>query len=197
VIAVVLAALAAGLAGFLAGRPDATARAVDEIRAAEARRDVAQIRELTTTARASQQELSALLAEFDPALDGGPPPDAATVARWQATMRALVAKHADSPSGTTATNVARGGLRAAVGDFQVAVDLYAAAHAVPAAQRGDLVALADRARTGAATAWSIAATQLDQVNIDAGLGHQHVFLETEPGSGAFTADGAEEGHSGG
>ena len=45
--------------------------------------------------------------------------------------------------------------------------------------------------------WSVAAAQLDQINVDAGFGHQHVYLQTEQGSGAFTADGEEEGHTGG
>jgi len=42
-----------------------------------------------------------------------------------------------------------------------------------------------------------AAAQLDQINMDAGFGHQHVYLQTEQGSGAFTPDGEEEGHTGG
>ncbi len=127
----------------------------------------------------------------------GPPADAATVADWQRTLTALVAAHADSPSGTTATNVARGGFRGAVADFQVAVDLYAAALAGPADRLPALVEIAGRARTAAATSWSVAAAQLDQINVDAGFGHQHVYLQTEQGSGAFTPDGEEEGHTGG
>jgi hypothetical protein len=193
---ILVAALVAGLIGFLAGRPDATTRAIDEIKAQEAQRDVAQIGQLTTVARRSQQSLTTLLSAFDAAADGSRPADATAVAAWQQTTRGLVAAHADSPSGTTATNVARGGFRSAVADFQVAVDVYAAALAAPADQRAGLVEIAVRARTAAATAWSVAAAQLDQINIDAGLGHQHVYLQTEQGSGAFTADGEEEGHPG-
>ncbi|GIF72554.1 hypothetical protein [Asanoa siamensis] len=196
VVGVVVAALLAGLAGFLIGRPDATTRAVDEIKAQEAKRDVEQIRALTTLARASQEKLTTVLTAFDAAVDSGRPADTATIAGWQQTVKDLVAAHADSPSGTTATNVARGGVRNAIGDFQVAIDLYAAAVAGPEAQRAALIAIADRSRTSAATAWSVAAAQLDQINVDAGLGHQHVYLETEHGSGAFTADGEEEGHTG-
>jgi hypothetical protein len=197
VAAVVAAALLAGLAGFLIGRPDATTRAIDDLKAQEARRDVDQIRELTAVARRSQQALTALLTAFDAVVASGRPADAATVAGWQQTMKGLVDAHADSPSGTTATNVARGGFRGAVADFQVAIDVYAAAVAGPAERRPGLVEIAERARTGAATAWSVAAAQLDQINVDAGLGHQHVYLETERGSGAFTPDGEEEGHTGG
>ncbi|MEV0718922.1 hypothetical protein [Asanoa sp. NPDC050611] len=196
IASVVVAALLAGLAGFLIGRPDATTRAIDEIRAQEAKRDVEQIKALTTVARSSQQALTPLLDAFDAAVESGRPADAATVASWQQTVKGLVSAHSESPSGTTATNVARGGFRGAISDFTTAVDLYATAVAGPAEQRAGLIAIATRARTGAATAWSVAAAQLDQINVDAGLGHQHVYLETEQGSGAFTADGEEEGHTG-
>ncbi|HTF12278.1 MAG TPA: hypothetical protein VK659_29315 [Asanoa sp.] len=194
---VVIAALVAGLVGYFVGRPDATTRAIDEIKAQEAKRDLDQIRDLTAVARRSQQALTTLLNAFDTAVDGTKPVDTATVAGWQQTVKALVAAHADSPSGTTATNVARGGFRGAVADFQVAVDIYAAAVAAPPEGRPALTEIAGRARTAAATAWSVAAAQLDQINVDADLGHQHVYLETEQGSGAFTADGEEEGHTGG
>ena len=196
VAGVVVAALLAGLAGFLIGRPDGTTRAIDEIRARDARRDVEQIKALTTVARSSQQALTPLLDAFDAAVESGQPADATTVADWQRTVKGLVSAHSESLSGTTATNVARGGFRGAIADFTTAIDLYAAAVTGPADQRAGLIAIAARARTGAATAWSVAAAQLDQINVDAGLGHQHVYLETEQGSGAFTADGAEEGHTG-
>ncbi|GAA1851858.1 hypothetical protein [Asanoa iriomotensis] len=197
IAAVVAAALLAGLAGFLIGRPDSTTRAIDEIKAQEAKRDVEQIRSLTTVARSSQEALTPVLNAFDAAVESGQPADAATVGSWQKTVKGLVDAHSESPSGTTATNVARGGFRGAISDFTTAVDLYAAAVAGPAEQRAGLIAIAVRSRTGAATAWSVAAAQLDQINVDAGLGHQHVYLETEQGSGAFTADGEEEGHTGG
>jgi hypothetical protein len=49
------------------------------------------------------------------------------------------------------------------------------------------------ARDTAVTTWSVGATQLDQINVDAGHGHQHVFLPADPESGAFTPDDAPEG----
>ncbi|MEV4117150.1 hypothetical protein [Nonomuraea sp. NPDC049695] len=45
-----------------------------------------------------------------------------------------------------------------------------------------------RRRADALFTWSIGATALDAVNIDAGYGHQHVFLPTSPGEGALTPD---------
>ncbi len=48
-------------------------------------------------------------------------------------------------------------------------------------------------RSTAATAvWSVAATQLDQINIDAGYGHQHVHLRVG-GEVSFAPDGSAEG----
>ena len=41
--------------------------------------------------------------------------------------------------------------------------------------------------------WSVAATQLDQLNIDAGNGHQHVYLNNTSGDGIIPADGLPEG----
>ncbi|BCJ67693.1 hypothetical protein [Polymorphospora rubra] len=195
---VVLAGLIGAAIGYAVAAPDETAAAVDRIRAEEARRDVTQITELTAQARTTAAELEVLLGELDAALaDGAPPAAADQVARWQATMRAAVERHADTPSGTTATNVARGALRGAVDGFAAAVDLYAAALGLPDADRPPVLALVDRQRTGAATAWSVAAAQLDQINIDAGNGHQHVYLGGHAGEGAFTPDGAPEGEPGG
>ncbi|MDG4820498.1 hypothetical protein O7635_01355 [Asanoa sp. WMMD1127] len=182
-----------GGSGFLASRPDATTRAVEEIRKQEAVRDLAQTKELTTVARGSQEALGKLLTELDAAVAADRPATAAEVDAWKSTVGGLVRKHADSPSGTTATNVARGGLRAAVDGFALAVDLYATSLEVPPANRPALLRSVEQARRTATVGWSVAAAQLDQLNIDAGLGHQHVYLQTEQGSGAFTADGEPEG----
>lgn len=151
-------------------------------------RDKQQIQELTAAVGDSQKAINTLLTAFDGALEKGQPADAAMVQGWQTTMRQLVAKLAESPSGATATNVARGGFRGAVNDFALTVDLFAAAQAGPEAQRPGLIEIVKRSRTGAATAWSVAAAQLDQINVDAGLGHQHVYLTGQGG-------GEPEGHT--
>jgi hypothetical protein len=196
VAAVAVAALVAGV-GYGIGCPDATARAVDDLRAAEARRDVAQIQQLTTLGRQTQGDLAPLLADLDAALDGSRPAARPVVDGWKGRVAVLVERHAESPSGTTATNVARGGFRSALDQVAIAVDLLATAAHVPAAQRPALLGQVRRLRTAATVAWSVAATQLDQINVDAGLGHQHVHLPSTPGSGAFTADDAPEGNPGG
>ncbi|MFI6760922.1 hypothetical protein ACIBF5_17485 [Micromonospora sp. NPDC050417] len=194
ILPVVLAGfVGAGIGYAVADKPSGTEAAVNELREAEARRDVEQIAQLTTAARTTRDELGPVLSELDTAMKSGQPAAPDKVAGWQQSMRRAVERHAESPSGTTATNVARGGLRAAVDGLSTALDTYALVGTLPAAAQRGVIDLATRQRTAAATAWSIAAAQLDQINIDAGHGHQHVYLETEADSGAFTSDGATEG----
>ncbi|PZG01499.1 hypothetical protein [Micromonospora deserti] len=193
VVAVGLAvAVLAGATGYATGRPDDTTSAIAEMRAVEARRDTQQISDLTTTARRLREELSPILSAFT-APAGAPQPEAGQLRQWQQAIQHATQAFADPPSGTTATNVARGGLRAAVDQAALAVDTYLLALTAPPAQRAALTDLATRQATQAAATWSVAAAQLDQINIDAGHGHQHVYLDTSPGSGAFTPDGAQEG----
>jgi hypothetical protein len=182
-----------GGGGFLAGRPDATTRAVDEIRKQEAVRDREQIKELTTVARASQAVLNQVLSDLGAAADNTRPASAQDVGRWRSSVNELVDKHADSPSGTTATNVARGGFRTAVNGFAIAIDLFAESLEVPAAKRPASIEIVKRTQQTATVGWSVAAAQLDQLNIDAGFGHQHVYLQSEQGGGDFTPDGEPEG----
>ncbi|MFC7760240.1 hypothetical protein ACFQY4_21110 [Catellatospora bangladeshensis] len=96
-------------------------------------------------------------------------------------------------SGTTATNVARGALRNAVEQLAAAVETSAAARALPAPSRQLVLAAASRQRELAVMAWSVAATQLDQINVDAGHGHQHVYLEIAGISGLMAGDSLPEG----
>ncbi|WP_329110384.1 hypothetical protein OG792_15690 [Micromonospora sp. NBC_01699] len=197
VFAMLLPVLLAGFIGagigYAVGGPSETEVAVNKLREEEARRDTAQIASLTEAARATRDELAPLLSELDAAVKTGQPAPADKLTGWQQTMRGAVERHAESPSGSTATNVARGGLRAAVDGLSTALDTYALVGTLPATAQRSVLDLATRQRTAAGTAWSIAAAQLDQINIDAGHGHQHVYLTTEPGTGAFTSDGAPEG----
>jgi hypothetical protein len=104
-----------------------------------------------------------------------------------------VERHKDTPSGSTATNIARNGLRNAVSELSVALDTFAAARALPAGHQPRLLVMASRQRLLAVNNWSVAATQLDQLNIDAGNGHQHVYLTDSPEGGATVGDGSPEG----
>jgi hypothetical protein len=167
----VLAVLVSGLlfgAGYLVGAPSSSQRQIDQLQQADLVRDKEQIVALTTLARSTRDE----------------------VAGWQRVVDAAVASFANPPSGMTATNVARGGLAAGVNELASAIRTYALGDSK------DVRDVAARERTLAVTVWSVASTQLDQINIDAGYGHQHVFLPADPGSGAFTSDGAPEGTGG-
>ncbi|MDG4782253.1 hypothetical protein O7614_21565 [Micromonospora sp. WMMD961] len=187
------AVLVAGAAGYTASRPDGVEAAVAEIREAEAKRDSQQIVELTATARRLREEISPILTALRADTPTGEQPGPEQARQWRQTMLRAAEPFANPPSGTTATNVARGGLRGAVEQASLAVESYLLAVTGPSTQRADLTALAKRQAVQAVAAWSVAATQLDQVNIDAGQGHQHVYLDTGPGGGAFTPDGAAEG----
>ncbi|MEV4122271.1 hypothetical protein [Micromonospora sp. NPDC049645] len=189
-------ALLGGLIGYQVGRPDATEAAIASIKQDEAKRDAQQIAELIETARRVRDQVAPILAAIKTETTAGRAPDAAKARQWQETMRQAAAPFAEPPSGTTATNVARGGLRGAIQQASLAVDTYALAAGVPTAQRGALLDVTARQAAEAATVWSVAATQLDQVSVDAGRGHQHVFLDTDPHEGALTPDGAAEGTGG-
>ncbi|GIJ79920.1 hypothetical protein SAMN05443287_102442 [Micromonospora phaseoli] len=194
--AVLVAAPVGGLVGHAVGRPSPTEANIAQLQKAEVERDAQQIVELTAMAHQTGQELSPILQAVRQEAEAGRTPEAAQVSQWQQTMNRLIAQFADPPSGMTATNVARGGLRSAVEQTAVAVDSVALALSGPAAGRTEQLALAARQATLAVTTWSVAATQLDQINIDAGLGHQHVHLDAGEVEGALTPDGATEGSGG-
>ncbi|WP_155341320.1 hypothetical protein [Acrocarpospora corrugata] len=193
-----MAVLVAGSLGYLFGAPDATQNAIAELQEADAKRDVKQIVELTSSARVTVADLDKVLAGLAAALPPGGalnarPADAEEIGEWQRMMRQAVDRHAESPSGTTATNVARAGFRAAVNAAAIAVDAYAACQRLSPELRQTFLDLAARQRSAAVMSWSVAATQLDQINIDAGNGHQHVYLTSLPGEGSMLADNVPEG----
>ncbi|MFG2050533.1 hypothetical protein ACGFIW_24240 [Micromonospora sp. NPDC048935] len=189
-------ALLGGLIGYQVGRPDATEASIASIKEADAKRDAQQIVELTETARRVSAQIAPILTTLKTDTAAGRAPDPAQARQWQESMREAAKPFADPPSGSTATNVARGGLRGAIQQAGLAVDSYALAASVPAAQRAALLDLTARQAAEAVTSWSVAATQLDQVSIDAGHGHQHVFLTTDHEGSAFTPDGEAEGTGG-
>ncbi|WP_341720899.1 hypothetical protein QQG74_14990 [Micromonospora sp. FIMYZ51] len=196
VVAALVVGLLGGLVGYAVGRPDATESSIEQLREADAKRDAQQITELTDLARRTGEELGPILVAIRQDAEAGRAPEATRVGQWQQTMRQLSAQFADPPSGMTATNVARGGLRSAVEQGAVAVDAVALAIGGPVDGRAEQLTLAARQAALAATTWSVAATQLDQINIDAGNGHQHVHLDGDGAEGALTPDGAAEGSGG-
>jgi hypothetical protein len=180
VVAFVVAAVVFGFGGYLVGTPPEEEQMAADIRAADAARDQEQIVSLTTLARDTRDALAPVVEGL-----GAATGTAAEVATWKQTVATAAKSFDDPPSGSTATNVARGSLAAAVDQLAVAVDTYALGAGGHA--------LADRQLDLAVTTWSVGATQLDQINVDAGHGHQHVFLTGDEHSGAFTPDDAPEG----
>lgn len=201
VIAVVALLLGAGGAlgvTAIVDRPDEAESAVAAAQEAQAQRDVETTRELTVIAR----EVAALL---EPALVGlagaipsqepatpAPVASAEEVDEWSSAVDEARAAFGDSRSAGTAVNVARNSLIAAVEQFQVTVSIYEAALAAEGVQQQRLIEIAGAQRKSAVYTWSIAATQLDLINVEADLGHAHVVLPGAPGSGDFL-DGAPEG----
>ncbi|BCJ76227.1 hypothetical protein CS0771_57710 [Catellatospora sp. IY07-71] len=184
------AALLVGvLIGTLTAQPGGTDAAVAELRRQEAARDTVQITELTARARDTGKAITPVIE----GLAGTGEVDDAQLARWRQAVAAEVAWFAKTVSGATATNVARGGLRNAVEQLAAAVETFAAARALPASSRQPVLAAAARQRELAVMAWSVAATQLDQINVDAGHGHQHVYLEIAGISGLMAGDSLPEG----
>lgn len=191
--AVLVGLLVGGGIGFAVGRPGATDRAIAEMRAAEAVRDEAQIEELTALARTTRDRVDPVVAALIASVETGPTASAATVDGWRRAVDESVAAFADPPSGSTQANVARGGLRAAVLTIRAAVATYAGALAVDPGRQRPLLEAALAQADNATVVWSVAATQLDQLNSDAGHGHQHVYLDTRDGSGAMIPDEVPEG----
>jgi hypothetical protein len=197
-----LGALLAGGLVFAVTRPSSTERLADGLRAEAALRDKTEIKTLTELARTTRDRLAPVLDGLErampaePTADGGTRPAAATPAdieKWRQAVAAAVKDFADPPSGETATNVARSSLASAVRQIATTVDTYATSQALTGPTRKTVMVLAVRQRADAVFTWSVGATALDAVNVDAGYGHQHVFLPASPGSGALTADPEEEG----
>lgn len=190
IIGALAAALLAGvLIGTQTAQPSGTDAAVAELRRQEAARDTVQITELTTRARATATALTPVIEGLAGTAEVGD----AQLAQWRQAVGAEVAWYAKTVSGTTSTNVARGALRNAVEQLAAAVETFAAARALPESARRPVLAAAARQRELAVMAWSVAATQLDQVNVDAGHGHQHVYLHIAGISGLMAGDGLPEG----
>ena len=197
-VAFALGAIVAGGVVFALTRPDSIEQTADRLRAESALRDKTQIKTLTELARGTRARLLPVLDGLSRAMpsDGAAGPVAVTAAdveSWQQAAAAAVQGFADPPSGETATNVARSSLASAVRQIATTVDTYAAARDLTGPARAAAMDLAVRQRADALFTWSIGATALDAVNIDAGYGHQHVFLPTSPGEGALTPDTEPEG----
>jgi hypothetical protein len=161
-------------------------------------RDKEQVKQLTDRMRGTVDALAPVLSglgrTFPPGEDSklGPLAKPPAVAGWRRAVRAEDEFFAETVSGETGTNVARGGFAAALDALTEAVESYRLALEQPAA-RSALLERARRQRNLAVRTWSVAATQLDAINIATGYGHQHVYLGGSEAAGGFSADPAPEG----
>ncbi|NUT46662.1 MAG: hypothetical protein HOV94_04970, partial [Saccharothrix sp.] len=161
-------------------------RRIAELEREDAARDAAQLGPLTDQAKDIRDRLAPVLAAMAQAapVDGSAPkspltPDAVT--GWRDVVAVAEKSYEQSPSAGNGINVARSGLRTAVQQLAAAVKGFETALAAAEPVRGTLVALAGEQRTLALRTWSVAAVQLDVINIEAGRGHVHVQLGTGPG----------------
>jgi hypothetical protein len=160
-------------------------------------RDKEQVKELTDRMRGTVDALGPVLSGINRTLPPGTEKiralaRPAAVAKWRRTVAEENEFFAETVSGETGTNVARGGFSAALDTLANAVDTYALALNQPGA-RARLLGSARRQRDLAIRTWSVAATQLDAINIATGYGHQHVYLGGSEDAGGFGADPAPEG----
>ncbi|GAA3212163.1 hypothetical protein ACFO1B_41640 [Dactylosporangium siamense] len=199
VLALAVGALLGGPIGAATADPRSdTQQAIDKLKAADAKRDAEQIVALTEQARQVRDALAPVLEQFAAAVPPGaatPGPDATAqqVTAWRAATTKAVAGFDNPPSAGTGVNIARGGLTAATRTLHEAVTAYEQALTAPAPAKAAQLAHAGKLRDIAVATWAVGGTQLDQLNIDAGHGHAHVFLPAAPGQGAMTSDGSPEG----
>ncbi len=161
-------------------------------------RDKEQVKELTDRMRGTVDALAPALTGLGRTLPPGEDSKLGTLAKPAdvAGWRRVVAKEdeffAETVSGETGTNVARGGFAAALDALAESVASYALALEQPGA-RAALLERARQQRNLAVRTWAVAATQLDAINIATGYGHQHVYLGGSEEAGGIGADPAPEG----
>ena len=167
---------------------------VAELQAEEAARDVEALEALLGQAETALALLAPVIEITGTYRPGAPAPGPAEVASWRDAVAKARTSFGDAPSAGTEVNVARAGLVSTLTDLETMVDAFDLADEVEDPDRA--LALADSARRAAALSWSVGATQLDSVAVEAGRGHVHLFLPTVEGSGALTADPHEEHREG-
>ncbi|QVQ53335.1 hypothetical protein J4H86_06090 [Spiractinospora alimapuensis] len=169
---------------------------VAELEQQESERDVAQVEELITLTEDTHDAVADVVGELDTALppDGGSGPvaDSDTVGEWRDTLADVATDLEDPPSGSSEYNVARTGLKGSIDLLVSSVSAY------DMALDGDdldpeLTELASSLRTQAVNAWSVSATQLDLLAVEAELGHVHLYLDSVATEDAMAPDAHPEG----
>ena len=195
---VALVSVLVGAAAALVLRAALTApsdleRDVAALEAAELERDAGLARDLVASAGTAHAEVLAVVTEVEEVTADGGTPTADQATTWTNEVVAAAAPFSEQVSGGTRVNLTREG-------FRHATDLLAQSLRThrDAAQAGDdapaLRAAADESFRSALVAWSIAATELDELAVGADLGHVHLYLTDDPATGAMVADGDAGAH---
>lgn len=202
-----VAVAAAAIAGGGDGEPGAAAVATPESEAQAIRREAERLRRVTQTRDKEQvKELTdrtrGFADDLGPIVDGiartlppgndskvGPLASPAEVRDWVQKSRAARRFFAESVSGETGTNVARGAFAAAVNSLFEMVETYQLALDDPSS-RPQLFERVRGQRDVTMRAWETGTVQLDAINIATGYGHQHVAAL---GAGGLPPDDLPEG----
>jgi hypothetical protein len=174
---------------------EAVQREVERLQKATQTRDKDQVKELTDRARGFAKDLSPIVDGVartlppDSETKVGPLASAADVEGWVRRTRAARRYFADSVSGETGTNVARGALAVAVNGLGELVATYRLALDDPS-HRAALLERVRGQRDVVMRAWDTGTVQLDAINIAVGYGHQHVAAL---GAGGLPPDDLPEG----
>ncbi|HTE61290.1 MAG TPA: hypothetical protein VK631_13140 [Solirubrobacteraceae bacterium] len=176
--------------------PEAEARReAERLQQATQTRDKEQVKELTDRMRAYVDDLTPVVDGIDRTVPPdnerkvGPLASSADVQDWVKRTRAAGRFFAESVSGETGTNVARGAFATAVGSLAEVVETYKLA-LKDATARTALLERVRGQRDVAIRAWETGTVQLDAINIAVGYGHQHVPVL---GAGGLPPDDLPEG----
>lgn len=160
-----------------------------ELRVEALVRDREQIEEVVDVTYEVRDEVVSVFSEFNTYLpDGDATVDTVDatpeqIESWQQTMAEIVEPYENEQSGATDTNLTRLSLGLAVDLFDEAVNTYALAAEADEDLQADLIARAGELRDFGIRTWSIGATQLDGITVNAELGHHHIYLEFDGGVG--------------
>lgn len=152
--------------------PDAAERTTTELQQAEAKREVEQIAALNELAVGTRDRLTPVLTAMAKTGVTGQ-----EIHEWRKVVAAEVERYKVTPSMGNGVNVARTGFRSAVEQLAAAVGGFEAAHAAAEPLKATLASLAIEQRGVALLTWTVAALQLDVINVDAGNGHRHVQFQ--------------------
>lgn len=167
------------------GQDGALAERTAELEAQQNERHIEQVGELIQTVTDVHGQLVPVMAELHAMLPTDDSPAQPATEDEVAALRESVANARDTfgepESATTEFNTARSGFELATELLSSALLAYESALSSDGQESERLEQLAADLRMNAVDAWSVAATQLDLLSIEAEYGHVHLYLPTRPG----------------